>query len=154
MDRHTTSDRHTVLPLVMSLPIGLWLFSLGADVMYRTGRGPASWDDVAFFTMFGGLVVTLLAAVPSFVDEVAGTGWRRHTAEARRLVLILAILALYALNLGVRAYAPGASLPVWLSFAAVTLLALGHARDGGVAPRPYLREVLAASRRHRTARSA
>jgi uncharacterized membrane protein len=160
MDPDATRDATTpAYPPILAVPIGLWLFSLGADVMYRSGRGPARWDDVAFFTMFAGLVVALLTAVPGFIDELAGTGPRRM--PSRRLRLNFAIVALYVLNLGVRAYAPSAILPVWMSFAGVALLAttgwlggeLMQSREAG-AVRLALREVRIETRRRRTPRSA
>ena len=154
MDRLAMSDnRHPMFPLIMSLPLGLWLFSLGADVMHRSGRGPASWDDVAFFTMFAGLVVVLLTVVPSLIDDLAASGAGSRLEQSRRLGPIPAIVALYALNLCLRAWAPGAILPVWMSFAGIALLALMQAREVATVP-PSLREVLIETRRRRTARSA
>lgn len=41
--------------------VGLWLFSFVADVVAR-GDGP--WPAIAFYTMAGGLVGALLAAIP------------------------------------------------------------------------------------------
>jgi uncharacterized membrane protein len=152
-------ERPPISQLFVSLPIGLWLFSLGADVMYRSGRGPASWDDVAFFTMFAALVVALLTAVPGFIDELAGTLPPRGRSD--RLWLNLAIIALYAVNLCLRTYVPGALLPVCMSVFGIALLAvsgwlggeLGHPQAAGAA-RLCLRTVRIEAGRGRTARSA
>ena len=160
MGPHAMGDeRSATSQLIVNLPIGLWLFSLGADLMYRSGRGPTSWDHVAFFTMFAALVVALLTAVPRFIDEVTGAIPRR--ARSGRLRLNLAIVGLYVLNLCVRAYTPSAGLPVLMSVAGITLLGrsgwLGgeivHARDA-VTMRRYLREMRMETRRRRMMRSA
>jgi uncharacterized membrane protein len=144
-------DRHPMLPMIMSVPLGLWLFSLGADVMVHSGRGPASWDDVAFFTMFAGLVFVLLAAVPTFLDDLMATGvGLRRVLRWSRLTPILAIVALFALNLCLRAWLPGARLPVWMSFAGIALFALTQAHEGGAA-RPSLRALPIPARRRRAA---
>jgi uncharacterized membrane protein len=130
MDRPVMAEeRH---PLITSLPTGLWLASLGADVMYRTGRAPASWDEAAFFSMFAGLVAALLL-----------------------LELQLAVGGLFALNLCLRAYAPASIGPVWLSFAGIALLVVAAAVGGETArSRPFPREIVIVTRRGRTARSA
>ena len=52
----------------MSLPIGLWVFSVVADLVFLFGWGAAVWKDVAFYTLNGGIVGALLAAVPGFID--------------------------------------------------------------------------------------
>jgi uncharacterized membrane protein len=159
MDSRAVGEETTAMSqLMLSLPVGLWLFSLGADVMFRSGRGPASWDDVAFFTMFGGLVVALLTAVPGFVDQLAG---RVPQLEPRgRLRLNLGIVALYVVNLCLRACTADAVLPIGMSVVGVTLLAasgwlggeLVHARPA--AGPLMLREVRIETRRRRTARTA
>jgi uncharacterized membrane protein len=142
--------------LVTSLPVGLWLVSLGADVAYRSGGAPASWDDAAFFSMFAGLVAALLLAGPGLADELIARGGIRLT-QAGPLELRLAVVALYVLNLSLRAHAPSVPAPLWLSLAAVTLLGIagisGPTRD--VRPvRACPREVLIVAQRRRTARSA
>jgi uncharacterized membrane protein len=140
--------------LIAGLPIGLWLASLGADVMYRSGRAPASWDDAAFFTMFAGLVAAVLLLGPGVADElVAGT--RPRLRQPGRLELQLAVAALFVVSLYLRAYALGSVVPVWLSFAGIALLVIsaGLGRDAARA-RPCPREILIVTRRRRTARSA
>jgi uncharacterized membrane protein len=143
--------------LVTSLPVGLWLVSLGADVAYRSGGAPASWDDAAFFSMFAGLVAALLLAGPGLADELIASGGIRLVQAGPR-ELRLAVVALYVLNLSLRAHAPSVLLPLWLSLAAVTLLGIaagisGPTRD--VRPvRACPREVLIVAQRRRTARSA
>ena len=142
-------ERH---PLITSLPTGLWLASLGADVMYRSGRAPAAWDDVAFFSLFAGLVAALVLLGPGVADELRA-GARLRLARPGRLELQLAVASLFVLDLCLRAYAPGSIGPVWLSFAGIALL-LVAAGIGRETTRPYPGEVLIVTRRRRTARSA
>jgi len=150
MDRPAMAEeRH---PLITSLPTGLWLASLGADVMYRTGRAPASWDEAAFFSMFAGLVAALLLLGPSVADELLAGGLRLR--QPGRLEMQLAVGGLFVTNLCLRAYAPGSIGPVWLSFAGVALLVVAAAVGETAHPRPFPREILIVTRRGRTARSA
>lgn len=151
--------RHPIHPLLVSLPIGLWILSLVADVIHWTGLGVPSWDDVAFYSMFGGLVAALLAAVPALIDFLAQARARRPQLASGLLRLNLAIVGLYVLNFCLRAYQPAQSLSVWMSVAGITLLAISGWLGGelfrglhGEARR--VRGIRIETRRHSTARSA
>jgi len=146
--------REETHPLIASLPAGLWLASLGADVTYRTGRAPASWDDAAFFSMFAGLVAGVLLLGPSLVDALVA-GAKPSLRRAGSLELQLAVGGLFVLNLCLRAYAPGSIGPVWMSFAGIALLvvAAGMPRETAHS-RSDARAVVIVTRRGRTARSA
>jgi hypothetical protein len=54
--------KHPLHPMLVVFPIGLWIFSLIADFIFLSG-GDARWNDVAFYTIAGGLVGALVAAV-------------------------------------------------------------------------------------------
>jgi uncharacterized membrane protein len=114
---------HPIHPMLIPLPIGLWIFSLVADVVYRAGGGPL-WVDIAYWTMIGGTVGALLAAVPGLIDYFALTDRDAGRIATIHMVLNLTIVALYAVNLIVRSTAdvPGGGLPFLLSLIAVALL--------------------------------
>jgi uncharacterized membrane protein len=79
---------------LVAFPIGLWVFSVVADLFFQFGRGRAVWQDVAFYTLGGGLVGALLAAIHGFIDVLSITD-----AKARRAGLIQTIGNLVALVL-------------------------------------------------------
>ena len=58
---------HPIHPMLIPLPIGLWIFSLAADIIFRAGGNP-SWSTVAYYSMAGGIVGAIIAAVPGFLD--------------------------------------------------------------------------------------
>src|ERR1043165_7011472 len=93
--------KHPIHPMLIVFPIGLWVFSLIADIVFRiTDR--AVWNDVAFYTMAGGIVGALLAAVPGLIDMLA-----IRDPETRRIAVIhmavnILALALFAVNLYLR----------------------------------------------------
>ena len=60
--------KHPIHPMLVTLPIGLWVFSLVSDVIYVMKWGGSVWNDVAFYTMAGGIAGALIAALPGFVD--------------------------------------------------------------------------------------
>lgn len=116
--------RHPIHPMLVPLPIGLWLFSFVCDLLFVFGQGVSLWFTLAFYTMIGGLVGAALAAIPGFIDMLSLTGSRKRIALAH-MTINLVVVALYAFNIGLRIDGSGAStLPVIMSGAAVALLAV------------------------------
>lgn len=60
--------RHPIHPMLIVFPIGLWIFSLACDLIRLAGATAEAWTTVAFFSMIGGLIGALCAAVPGFID--------------------------------------------------------------------------------------
>lgn len=116
--------RHPIHPMLVPLPLGLWVFSLVCDLLFVFGHGASLWFTLAFYTLIGGLVGAALAAIPGFVDLLSLTGTRKRIALVH-MAANLIVVALYAFNLGLRIEGPGDSmLPVALSACSVALLAL------------------------------
>ena len=55
--------KHPIHPMLIVFPIGLWIFSLACDLIRLAGASGDAWSTVAFFTMIGGLIGALCAAV-------------------------------------------------------------------------------------------
>jgi uncharacterized membrane protein len=114
--------KHPIHPMLVAIPIGLWLFSLICDLVFVFGGGAEEWDIVAFYTMVGGIVGALCAAVPGFIDMLS------LPAGLKRIALVhmginLSVVALYAINVWLRATSETASvLTLWLSLLAVVML--------------------------------
>jgi uncharacterized membrane protein len=114
--------KHPIHPMLVAFPIGLWVFSLTGDIIYITGWGGVVWKDVAFYTMAGGIVGALVAAVPGFIDLLSLSGKRLKIGIAH-MVINLSIVAIFAVNLWIRTKnIPNATLPVALSVIGVILL--------------------------------
>ena len=60
--------KHPIHPMLVALPIGLWIFSLIADVIYLWRGNPVWRDWIAFYTLLGGIIGAAAAAVPGFID--------------------------------------------------------------------------------------
>jgi uncharacterized membrane protein len=111
--------------MIVPLPIGLWIFSLACDLIFALGWGGAVWHDMAFYTMAGGIIGALLAAVPGLVDFLSLSNPTVKKLGAAHLSLNLFIVGLFVLNLWLRTTnEPGALLPVALSVLAIVLLAI------------------------------
>jgi uncharacterized membrane protein len=113
---------HPLHPILVAFPIALWVFSLVADLVHASGGSPI-WNDLAFYTMAGGLVGALLAALPGFLDYRTLRERDTRRLGATHMAINLVVVALYALNLWLRTGSPaGAVLPVVLSVVGVGLL--------------------------------
>jgi uncharacterized membrane protein len=117
---HTPAQiaNHPIHPMLVTIPIGLWVFSLVADMVYRFGGGNEVWDSVAFYTMVGGVVGALLAAIPGVIDMLSLKAPVKKIAIGH-MVINLAIVALYFVNIGMRIEGGTTGLPVLLSVVAV-----------------------------------
>jgi uncharacterized membrane protein len=82
---------HPIHPMLVPLPIGLWAFSFVCDLAFLA-TGSASWAQVSFYALGGGIVGAALAAIPGLID-----GWSVERGDVFRNVL--AHMALNALAL-------------------------------------------------------
>jgi uncharacterized membrane protein len=60
--------KHPIHPMLIVFPIGLWIFFLACDLIRLAGAPGDEWSAVAFFSMVGGFIGALCAAVPGFID--------------------------------------------------------------------------------------
>lgn len=117
--------KHPIHPMVVVFPVGLWIFSLGADLLVLAGwENP--WRDVAWCTMAGGIAGALLAAIPGSLDFFAITEAKARLIAIYHLALTLSATAVFAVDLYLRlAAAAPDSLPLVLSITGVALLVAG-----------------------------
>jgi len=88
--------------MIIPLPIGLWVFSLVSDIIFKAGWGGPIWKDVAFYTMAGGIIGALLAAVPGLLDLISLENPQTKKVAIWHMILNLVVVVLYAVNLWVR----------------------------------------------------
>lgn len=116
---------HPIHPILVTLPIGLWIFSLVSDVIFLMHWGAPIWNDVAFYTMAGGVVGALLAALPGLVDLLSIEDRTVKTLGLSHMIINLLVVALFAGNVWLRmTAAPDAMLPVSLSVVGILLLGI------------------------------
>ena len=117
--------KHPLHPILVPLPIGLWIFSLVCDAVYAFVSSDIFWDRMAQWTMLGGIAGALLAAVPGFIDFLSLTDSRVKRVALTHMLVNLTTVALYAVNLWLRtASPPGAGTAVALSVVGVLMLAV------------------------------
>src|SRR4051812_2816042 len=114
---------HPIHPMLIPIPIGLWLFSFVCDLTFVLGQGVSLWFTLSFWTMIGGLVGAVLAAIPGFIDMVSLRGPPKRIALIH-MALNATIIVLYAINIGMRIQGSSISgVPLAMSMIAVLLLA-------------------------------
>lgn len=110
--------------MLVPVPIGCWLFSFACDLAFVLGSGASLWFTLGFWTMIGGVVGALGAAVPGVVDMLSLKAPTRKIALTH-MSLNIVIVLIYAVNIGMRIEgAAVAGLPLALSIAGVSLLAV------------------------------
>jgi uncharacterized membrane protein len=106
---------HPIHPMLVALPIGLWVFSIVCDIVFHAGWGRPTWKVVAWYTIAGGVVGALLSAVPGFIDFLSIRDRRVGRIGLVHMVLNLIAVALFAVSFGLRIPHPLDALPVVLS---------------------------------------
>lgn len=67
MRSSATIAGHPIHPMLIPLPIGLWVFSLIADLVYFW-RGNVGWEIAAYYTLLVGIAGAVLAAIFGLID--------------------------------------------------------------------------------------
>jgi uncharacterized membrane protein len=116
--------RHPIHPMLVPIPIGLWIFSFVCDLIFVLGSGASLWFTLSFWTMIGGLIGALIAAIPGVIDMLSLAGNVKRLALTH-MALNVTVVVLYAINIGTRIDAGGiGALQLTLSIIAIGMLAV------------------------------
>ena len=116
---------HPSHPMLVALPIGLWIFSLISDIIFKMGWGDAVWNDVAFYTIAGGIVGALIAALPGLIDLLSIQNPKSKSIGIYHMVINLPAVGLYCVNFWLRMHrTPGDSLPIMLSVIGIIFITI------------------------------
>ena len=101
------------------------------DVIYALGLGGIVWNNVAFYSMAGGLLGGLLAAIPGYIDYRSRSDAGVKRIARWHMLINLSIVILFAINVWFRtASGPGAILPIILSLVGIVLLGVSGCLGG------------------------
>jgi uncharacterized membrane protein len=64
-------NSHPIHPMLIPFPIGLWVFSLIADLIYLWRGNPAWRDWIAFYALLAGIIGAVAAAAFGMIDWLA-----------------------------------------------------------------------------------
>ena len=120
---------HPIHPMLIPIPIGLWVFAMVADIIFMW-RGNPVWKSVAFYCIAGGIVGAALAAALGLIDLLGVKDPKAFRVGVMHAGFNVAALLLFVLNLYLRtvggSHRVGAdsSVPLALSVIGVLILAV------------------------------
>lgn len=116
---------HPIHPMLITIPIGLFIFSLVCDLISLRSAEPATWILVAQYTMAGGFIGALIAAIPGVIDFMSMEESKVKKIGMLHMAINLVAVTLYAVNLWLRVYYDSnQGVPLVLSLIAVALLGI------------------------------
>ena len=116
---------HPIHPILVTLPLGLLTFSFVADLVRVLAGGGPAWRTVALYTLGGGIVGIVLAAVPGLIDFFTITDARVRDIALAHMVTNAVVLGLFVFSFWLRWIGTVGLLPVVVSAAGVILLGVG-----------------------------
>jgi uncharacterized membrane protein len=124
MSTPASISKHPIHPMLVVLPMGLWVFSVIADVIVAAGW-TTPWSDLALYTMGGGVVSAVIAAVPGLIDFFYITDPQSRNIGLYHLIVNLSATAIFAFNVYLRARSGPGGLPLALSIVGIALIGVG-----------------------------
>jgi uncharacterized membrane protein len=125
MSSPASINKHPIHPMLVGLPIGLWVFSLVCDLVHALGGAPA-WGTVALYAIAGGLLGALLSAVPGLIDFLSIKDADMKRIATMHLSVNAAAILIFAIDLWLRLRLPeNARIPLLLSICGVAAIAVG-----------------------------
>ncbi len=116
---------HPIHPMLITFPIGLLVFSLICDLIALRSANVETWMTVALYTMIGGFIGALAAAIPGTIDFLSLTEPRVKKIALLHMSLNLVAVTLYAVNIWLRVNgADSHGTPLLLSVVAVGILSI------------------------------
>ena len=117
--------KHPVHPMLVTLPIGLWVFALVCDVV-RAAGGSNVWQTVALYCIGAGTVGAMVAAVPGLIDYFSIDEAAMKRIATLHMVVNLGAVLVFAMNLWLRFRLPAESyLPLGMSILGVLAIGAG-----------------------------
>jgi uncharacterized membrane protein len=125
MSSPASVKKHPLHPMLVAMPIGLWVFALVCDIVAAAG-GTSIWSTVARYCVGGGIVGAILAAVPGLIDYFSIDEAAMRRIANYHLIVNSAALVVFSINLWTRfAVSAGSYVPLILSIVGTVGIGLG-----------------------------
>jgi uncharacterized membrane protein len=113
---------HPIHPMLVPIAIGCFIFSFAADIAFMVTGSGQPWNVLAYYTMIGGIIGALAAAVPGLIDLLSLPPGIRATG-VKHMSINLLVVAIYICNAWLRHGDPQRlSIPMFLSLVTILLL--------------------------------
>jgi uncharacterized membrane protein len=119
---------HPIHPILIAFPIALWSFSFIADCIYYFGNHIALWESIAFYTLAGGIIGAVLAALPGAVDYFSIPSSKASRIATWHAVVNVSALVVFCISFylrtsaGRRLVGGSFNIPILLSLVGVLLM--------------------------------
>ena len=116
---------HPIHPMLVPIAIGGFVLSFAFDIvcMVTGAQPPNQWNQLAYYTMIGGIVAALLAAIPGLVDLLSLPSGPVKATAVKHMALNLTIVVLFVINAWLRAGTPAdMKVPMLMSLVSIVLL--------------------------------
>ena len=114
---------HPIHPMIVPIAIGCFVFSFASDLICLAMGTGDPWNVLAYYTMIGGVIAALCAAVPGLVDLLSLPAGYTRGVGIKHMSINLLVVAIYIVNICLRHNDPHAlKLPMILSLVTVLLL--------------------------------
>jgi uncharacterized membrane protein len=114
---------HPIHPMVVPIAIGGFLLSFVFDIVCLATGSMDPWSTVAYYTMIGGIVGALIAAVFGLTDLISLPAGYTRQIGLKHMGINLTVVVLYIVNAWLRHGNPASlKLPMLLSLVGVLLL--------------------------------
>lgn len=94
MSTRASVYRHPIHPMLIVLPLGLWVFSFVCYVIYLLSAVPV-WHTVTLYAMGGGIIGGVLAAVPGAIDFLTLPKSRVQTIALSHMISNVVALTIF-----------------------------------------------------------
>ena len=114
---------HPIHPMLVPIAIGGFVLSLVFDIVCLATGQVQPWATVAYYTMIGGIVGALVAAVFGFIDMLSIPAGATKKVALTHMAINLVVVVLFIFNAGMRSAdaSPGGT-PFVLSLVGLVLL--------------------------------
>ncbi len=114
---------HPIHPMLVPIAIGCFVFSFAADLICLVTGNGNPWNILAYYTMIGGILGALAAAVPGFIDFLSLPAGPIKSTGLAHMGINLTVVAIYIVNAFLRHNDPqNLKLPMILSLVTVLML--------------------------------
>src|SRR4051812_21020011 len=114
---------HPIHPMLVPIAIGCFIFSFACDLISLSTGSGQPWNLVAYYTMVGGIVGALAAAVPGLIDLLSLPPGYTKGVAVKHMLINLTVVAIYIFNAYLRHGDPQSmKLPMILSLVTILLL--------------------------------
>ena len=114
---------HPIHPMLVPIAIGCFVFSFAADLIAMATGSGNPWNMLAYYTMIGGIIGALAAALPGLIDLLSLPPGYTKGIAVKHMLINLAVVGIYIFNAYLRSGAPqDLKLPMILSVVTVLML--------------------------------